>query len=1042
MGAGLQFPEVFVGVSSADPADVNTVDVWTDLAIRTWRIRQAQSGKQYELGQSTAGRMQAQFRNVDEYLNPLNTTSPIYAYAKPFRQTRFMGSYPAGSTANMWNIVAGQDPSFESNSAGVLPSWLTAVGATSPAVQVANPHGGTKSVQYAVAGTTTPQGVATTPQPCLPGRVHTMSGWVRQSSASTQQIAVGGLTAADRFNRTALLGGSTADQGGTWAVTGTAADYNTVAATVPQVNGTATVSLGSTTVRWATLGVSAQDYDARSWVRVPVVATGNPVSPGLTGSFIDVNNNYRFEIVCNTNGTVDAVIAKTVAGVGTNIATVTGVANYVAGSQFWVRAQKVGTTLQLKVWQYGLFEPAAWTATVVDSSLTAAGQLGYEDKLYSGNTNTTPVLMVHGPLAVTAYTTPGTTTATTGAYVQLSVTFTATQPTHYCQWSTIGTAVAGTVNIDDVQWNQGNVVTAFSTSGPLVRGIWGGHVERLPVSWVPGTNGYEGTVDAPCVGDLAAMARTKIRTDAVTAHLQLNPTIFYPLWDGVSASGFADISGSGAAPLVEASAGPPSTVTAGSSLGLAGDPGGSGVQWGTGASAQQGTCLVSSIFNSVTIGSNQFPQGISMSMWLLPDVSTNNAGWPLTFASRDGHFQITIELATNGTFSPLTQFQASFPGPGIFASIAQSYEKDRKPHLFTGTLAVDTTNATCRLYVDGVQVGIQTLSTVAAFGTSTPDLRTGWVLVGGQTVDALNFGASIYMSTIGLVAGWNRALTAAEVLSLYRAGAGHVGETSGARVLRMLNAYHPDPSPVIDLNTMSQMGPPTATDQTSLLSALQRVQDTESGRLFENRDGATQFDGREIQYLRTVSVATFGPNIAGGQIPFTEKGGPPVFDNDTTNMYNQAVITRSGGIKAIASPDTTGSALSFYDSEYDLTVDCLTDAEATDHGNMIVANYQQPKSRVRSLTVDLGAVPALFPSVMNLEKGYRVTVNWTALAGNGGAGVSMISDYFIENINHHDIDPEAGSWLVDFQMSPAPLQPWILGDATYGQLGITTVLGF
>jgi hypothetical protein len=85
----------------------------------------------------------------------------------------------------------------------------------------------------------------------------------------------------------------------------------------------------------------------------------------------------------------------------------------------------------------------------------------------------------------------------------------------------------------------------------------------------------------------------------------------------------------------------------------------------------------------------------------------------------------------------------------------------------------------------------------------------------------------------------------------------------------------------------------------------------------------------------------------------------------------------------------------------------------------------------------------LWPMLLTLEIGTRVTVKRRPKAANAGAGITMSGDFFVERIDHHDIDFEAGTWLTTLQLSPVNIaQPWILQDAVYGQLDVTTVLGF
>ena len=82
-------------------------------------------------------------------------------------------------------------------------------------------------------------------------------------------------------------------------------------------------------------------------------------------------NGYGVEFQSNS-GTV--YLKKNVAGVTTTLATVTG-ARQVSTAKQWVRLRVVGQTIQFKTWVDGQPEPAAWSATVTDASVTAAGTL-------------------------------------------------------------------------------------------------------------------------------------------------------------------------------------------------------------------------------------------------------------------------------------------------------------------------------------------------------------------------------------------------------------------------------------------------------------------------------------------------------------------------------------------------------------------------------------------------------------------------------------------------------------------------------------------
>jgi hypothetical protein len=82
-------------------------------------------------------------------------------------------------------------------------------------------------------------------------------------------------------------------------------------------------------------------------------------------------NGYGVQFASNS-GTV--TVQKNVNGTVTNLRSVSG-AQAVSTAKQWVRLRVSGSTIELKTWRDGQAEPAAWTATLTDSSVTAAGQL-------------------------------------------------------------------------------------------------------------------------------------------------------------------------------------------------------------------------------------------------------------------------------------------------------------------------------------------------------------------------------------------------------------------------------------------------------------------------------------------------------------------------------------------------------------------------------------------------------------------------------------------------------------------------------------------
>ena len=215
------------------------------------------------------------------------------------------------------------------------------------------------------------------------------------TNSTSQQVTVNAGTqttyALDTFNRTVASGWGTADTGGAWSLTGSAANY----AVTP---GTATMRLttagaGSGT---AYLGsVSATDVEVATTVSYDKVGLGNGTTLYVVSRRTSGTSQYRGKVRVASTGAVLISFSK-LDGSSTETAltgetTVSGL-TYTAGTRLRIRYQTTGTsptTLRLKVWQDGTAEPASWQQTTTDSSagLQGAGNVALSGYLSSGATN-------------------------------------------------------------------------------------------------------------------------------------------------------------------------------------------------------------------------------------------------------------------------------------------------------------------------------------------------------------------------------------------------------------------------------------------------------------------------------------------------------------------------------------------------------------------------------------------------------------------------------------------------------------------------------
>jgi PKD repeat protein len=200
----------------------------------------------------------------------------------------------------------------------------------------------------------------------------------------------------DAFNRTVSNGLGTADVGGAWSTSGTAANFavsgGTGAITLP--------SAGQT--RWAWLGATTRtDTDLRLTVSLDKVPTGNGVYLDVIGRRVSTNNEYRSRIAMGSDGRIWVQLSA-LQGTGTPVALAPGVTlpasiTFSAGSQVNIRMQVTGTnptTLRLKVWPATAAEPSAWQTTATDTyaALQSAGAVGLTSYL-SGSVTNAPVVV-------------------------------------------------------------------------------------------------------------------------------------------------------------------------------------------------------------------------------------------------------------------------------------------------------------------------------------------------------------------------------------------------------------------------------------------------------------------------------------------------------------------------------------------------------------------------------------------------------------------------------------------------------------------------
>jgi hypothetical protein len=1018
-------------------ADLMT-PAWYDLTARMWSM-ECTRGRQYELDENQAGEGQIVFADHDEVLNTAhpNPGLPFAGNVVPYRQLLLQAQWPpapVGAAVNLLNAAAQApgpyDPSFESYATSTTPTWLTAVGGTAPSVGTTTPHTGSHDVGWSVANGTAVQGVSYQ-VPCIPGQQYTSSVYVQQAAASTQSLRVmDQVIAGDNYNRTGASTWGSADfAGGAWTTSGgSASDYFTTAGTAVPPLGVATQSLSTVnTVRTSTIG-SAVDSSQLVLFNIPVVATGAEADVGVFARYVDANNYYFAEVQLGPDQSVTVRFRKNVAGVFSVIgSTFTQSWQYMAGSQIWVRFVVNGPALMCRAWLYGTQEPSTWQISTTDTSFTAAGALGVRSILQSGNTNTLPVNIGYQMYSATG-SVLGTTTAATGSWQRLTVTWTATQPVHLVQLATSGTAVAGAVLLDDIQHEVGASASTFATTGPTIYGVHRGYVERWPSNW--NYKGMYGYAQITSVDGFAALAAYKLHAAYRAAVMATDPYFYWPLAEPAGATLFSGVGTNATSLGIEfGPGGAAPTFAPGTTFGMAGDPGGTGVQ------------VVPDLSNpnfpkATILGIGPRVVGSKTPLALPLRIGTSwamtAAFWVVTTSTTTPNSGVWVTKTVNATagtrWTPISvgittdTFMENLPA-GLFflESGAVKAVSDGKPHLIVGVITQNSTTTTATKYVDGALDSTASTATSGIGG-----------MIGGQATElyvaGLDFGGgldSLFPSTLAHVAVWSRALTTAEITSLWTAGQGYVGENSGARISRYLSSVGYSGASAIDTG-QSTMGADVAAEQSILLTDAQAVTTTENGNFWFSGQGTVTFTSRTRRYLTTTAKWTFGEQ----ETPYQDD---IAYDHDPTLVYNDVTVRNAGG----ASPEAfdVPSQAAFGPRTLPRDVNVQFDTEASDAANWLLSTHKAPRQRIATLTLDPASNPSIWPVALGIQIGDRITVKRRT------AAFTMVADYFVESIAHKQ-DPE--SWTVTLQCSPASFwpTPWLLDSATYSVLGSTTVLGY
>ncbi len=184
--------------------------------------------------------------------------------------------------------------------------------------------------------------------------------------------------AQDSFGRTVANGWGSADLGGPWTLTGSAANFT--------VNGSAgtqkVTAIGGSTAAYLN-GPVGSDLDVRTKIATDKAATGQGQWINITVRKVSTNNEYRVRVRMGSTG-VFLAAAKLAGSSSSSLvgAEISAGLSYVPGQYYQVRAEAIGsnpTTIRAKVWVDGTSEPSAWMLIRTDATagVQGSGSIGF-----------------------------------------------------------------------------------------------------------------------------------------------------------------------------------------------------------------------------------------------------------------------------------------------------------------------------------------------------------------------------------------------------------------------------------------------------------------------------------------------------------------------------------------------------------------------------------------------------------------------------------------------------------------------------------------
>jgi len=436
-----------------------------------------------------------------------------------------------------------------------------------------------------------------------------------------------------------------------------------------------------------------------------------------------------------------------------------------------------------------------------------------------------------------------------------------------------------------------------------------GYVKSWPVSW-PATVATFAEVRLTATDAQARAERRPLRSALDEAIFADSPTAYYTLGESEGSTAAGDTSGHNAASLTQASNAPPGDIVFGTAI----------ANLDTTGAAFDSTAYLAAPISSTILPSGAFTVEAVV---VFPAVPALGQTFTILNISNTAGAQDSIELQANHT----GQLVAVYVYSATSALAGGGSIADGLPHHVAFTYDGATT---ITAYVDGVSTGSVA---AAAFGGPTVRFQVGQ-------------GASPCTGTIASVSYYSGTALSAGRIAAHASAL--TGSESGTARLTRLAGYAGIPVGTLDAS-LTNVSAATGWEGSTAAAEIQRTTDAELGLTYIDGTGALTFHNRNRVVAKTTPDLTLTSQ-------WVTRDVTPVLDDQ--RIVNYMEVTAEGtGATGLVKSATSETAHGRYSGSQSYLV--LTDGEALDRGNWIVANFAEPTPRYGTLTINLYGMTAV-----------------------------------------------------------------------------------